>query len=65
MTYEQARHVLRDGKRVSRESWVDGFYIEATNPDPNVRMRFTDNCGRDYQIDGGDITATDWVMVEE
>lgn len=62
MTYEDAKREVRAGKKVSRESWPDDYYIEAESQDANVKLRFVDSCGRIYGVVGEDTAASDWVI---
>ena len=65
MIFEEARKLLWEGKKVSRESWVEGYYIEATHQDRTRRLKLLDNSGRDYGISAADELATNWIVWED
>lgn len=65
MTYEAARQLLRQGHRMTRESWNGDFFVESTHTDPTRRLVLQDNTGREHETSTVDRAANDWVVWED
>ena len=65
MSYEKMKSALLEGKKSFRPSWKEGEFLTLKNNEFIKIEDSVENTKKPYQCNSEDLTANDWLIVEE